>query len=531
MVRWLLIVLLLAPVLAEAQYTMPDSLKGDWMNAGFLRFKSNFPSITKVINVLDYGVKNDNTDSANTSALMSAISEIDTNGITQIYFPAGLYRFSGNINIFYLNDIVLKGDGAQNTRLLFDLNGISGINNIHINHCERIGVQDLYIERMDSSEFGNNISITNSDSCWVSGVESYMPVSNHISFSSSNNIDIYGCYFNSSWNSGPGGNGYGVVIGTNSNNSLIENNIFNHLRHSMITSGNTSGNVFGYNFSTDPYTTEAWFGYNDWPADMCLHGDPGPNNMPPHHTLFEGNIGAFMHADASHGYNGPYNTFFRNRATYYGLWVREGSDKQILLANEVDDKDGDSHALFDNMWDALTVLSFDNIIVGNTNFDPSTPSYPTPSEYVTDQTLYLDTNNMPEFLQQTEYWPPIGVLDNAHLGGGTIPAKQRWGSQTNLTVSIKDFTQNNHTLYSILYQNYPNPFSSKTTISFHLKRSQKIRLSVFDLAGKEVALIAEGEHNAKRHNFTFTTKEIKPGLYFYCLETKNERHLKKMLLH
>lgn len=69
----------------------------------------------------------------------------------------------------------------------------------------------------------------------------------------------------------------------------------------------------------------------------------------------------------------------------------------------------------------------------------------------------------------------------------------------------------------VLSQNTPNPFSRNTEISFVLPEAQRVRLSVYDLIGKEVATLVEGVLPAGRHDIDFDGQDLPNGVYFYRL--------------
>ncbi len=81
-----------------------------------------------------------------------------------------------------------------------------------------------------------------------------------------------------------------------------------------------------------------------------------------------------------------------------------------------------------------------------------------------------------------------------------------------------------------LSQNYPNPFNPSTTISYTLKGNGKVRLSVYDTIGREVAILVDGVQSAGRHEVAFTGADLPSGVYFYRLQTANEVITKKMAL-
>jgi hypothetical protein len=68
-----------------------------------------------------------------------------------------------------------------------------------------------------------------------------------------------------------------------------------------------------------------------------------------------------------------------------------------------------------------------------------------------------------------------------------------------------------------LSQNYPNPFNPATTISVALSEESLITLKVFDLAGREVAVLVDGTRPAGRWNVTFEGGQLPSGVYVYQL--------------
>jgi hypothetical protein len=81
-----------------------------------------------------------------------------------------------------------------------------------------------------------------------------------------------------------------------------------------------------------------------------------------------------------------------------------------------------------------------------------------------------------------------------------------------------------------LEQNYPNPFNPTTKIKFGLPSGSNVRLSVTDIIGKEVYLLADKEFSAGYHVIEFNTTNISSGVYFYKLETPEFISTKKMLV-
>jgi len=82
----------------------------------------------------------------------------------------------------------------------------------------------------------------------------------------------------------------------------------------------------------------------------------------------------------------------------------------------------------------------------------------------------------------------------------------------------------------ILFNNYPNPFNPQTTISYELKQSKKVNLTVFDISGEKIIQLLNQPQSAGLHNITFDASGLSSGIYFYRLETDNFIETKKMIL-
>ena len=73
-------------------------------------------------------------------------------------------------------------------------------------------------------------------------------------------------------------------------------------------------------------------------------------------------------------------------------------------------------------------------------------------------------------------------------------------------------------LTTTLAQNYPNPFNPSTMIEFTVAKSGLAKLTVYDLLGREVAVLADGEvMSGMRHRVQFDASRLTSGMYFYRL--------------
>jgi hypothetical protein len=65
-----------------------------------------------------------------------------------------------------------------------------------------------------------------------------------------------------------------------------------------------------------------------------------------------------------------------------------------------------------------------------------------------------------------------------------------------------------------LYQNYPNPFNPSTTIQFDLPRTIFVSLKIYDIAGREVATLANSVFQAGTYKITWNSSSASSGIYF-----------------
>lgn len=81
-----------------------------------------------------------------------------------------------------------------------------------------------------------------------------------------------------------------------------------------------------------------------------------------------------------------------------------------------------------------------------------------------------------------------------------------------------------------LSQNYPNPFNPSTKINFDVPVQAYVTLKVYDIAGREIAKLADGQFNAGEHTVIFDASKFASGVYFYRLTTGEFVRTKRMVL-
>jgi len=81
-----------------------------------------------------------------------------------------------------------------------------------------------------------------------------------------------------------------------------------------------------------------------------------------------------------------------------------------------------------------------------------------------------------------------------------------------------------------LEQNYPNPFNPTTSIAFSLPQSAQVNLTVFDVLGRRVATLVNGNLAAGQHQVQFEASSLPSGMYLYRLTTPAGAITQKMML-
>ncbi|NOS83663.1 MAG: T9SS type A sorting domain-containing protein [Ignavibacteria bacterium] len=81
-----------------------------------------------------------------------------------------------------------------------------------------------------------------------------------------------------------------------------------------------------------------------------------------------------------------------------------------------------------------------------------------------------------------------------------------------------------------LSQNYPNPFNPTTNIRFTVPQTGFVKLSVFDMLGREVETLVNENLNAGTYNADWNASNYSSGVYFYKIQAGNFSEIKKMIL-
>jgi len=125
-------------------------------------------------------------------------------------------------------------------------------------------------------------------------------------------------------------------------------------------------------------------------------------------------------------------------------------------------------------------------------------------------------------LENGYYEYKIRAVDAAYFGSPLATGTFIIGNQT----ATEEFEKTNHS--DMLSQNFPNPFSSKTSINFSVTETGNVSIKVYDILGNEIKTITDKIFAKGLYDVEFDATGISPGVYFYRMTTHNRSVIKKM---
>jgi len=351
------------------------------------------------------------------------------------------------------------------------------------------GVEDLYIERRDAGD-GHTIQFRYVAFGRIRRIESNYTYRTHVYLSEAYACEIRQNYLHHSHDYGGGGHGYGVDLVRHCTDNLIIDNVFQHLRHSMMVHVGSSGNVYAYNFSTEREPQRL--------CDISLHGHFANFN------LFESNVIEEIDIADYWGPMGPGNTFLRNRITQEGIDVNDQSHAQNLIGNVL------VKAAISVKAGVQNTLKHGNVVRGKVQWDSNIEERAIPISYFLQE--------KPDFL--TGYcWPFIGPdLDDEYK----IPAQIRF-ERGNPVTGVNNQSVEKPTDFRL--SAYPNPFNPVTNIAFELSSPAPVRIEIFTVLGQHVGTLADQRMEAGKHLFRFQPGEaLSSGIYIVQFNISGRRH-------
>jgi len=82
--------------------------------------------------------------------------------------------------------------------------------------------------------------------------------------------------------------------------------------------------------------------------------------------------------------------------------------------------------------------------------------------------------------------------------------------------------------YLLQVKNYPNPFSTSTTIEYELKHTAHVQIFIYNYLGEQIKVI-ERKHSAGKHQIAWNAEGLPAGIYFCVLKTESGMQTMKMI--
>ena len=125
----------------------------------------------------------------------------------------------------------------------------------------------------------------------------------------------------------------------------------------------------------------------------------------------------------------------------------------------------------------------------------------------------------------------FSVLEKSRSGNtlwaGTTTGKvYKYNDPVITSVSSSD----QNTSEFMLKQNYPNPFNPKTEISYEVPAVKSVKLTVYNILGKEMAELVNERQSPGKYKVSFDASDLTSGVYIYKLSTENFTETKRMIL-
>ncbi len=117
----------------------------------------------------------------------------------------------------------------------------------------------------------------------------------------------------------------------------------------------------------------------------------------------------------------------------------------------------------------------------------------------------------------------LSTADSARVAGpasGSVSGRMEQEGSAAMATASEDVEELPDEV--MLMGNYPNPFNPRTTIAYALPASARVRLSVYDMLGREVATLVDSVQHAGRHAVVFDAMSLSGGTYLYRLDVSGQ---------
>jgi hypothetical protein len=212
----------------------------------------------------------------------------------------------------------------------------------------------------------------------------------------------------------------------------------------------------------------------------------------PNGTTSTVEVTAASQADGSHA-----------ATTTFNLLAESAALAQVLVApGTIEVAPGDTV-----LFDALGLDQFNQTV-------KITPSWSATGGAIDENGLYMAGSATGEFVV-TATDAATGLSGTARVGNG-------------VAVAVEDADDVPEAFH--LAPNYPNPFNPETTIAFTVPQQAHVRLVVYDVLGRAVAVLVDGPQPAGMHEARFDASGLPSGVYVYRLQAEGFSQTRTMVL-
>ena len=95
---------------------------------------------------------------------------------------------------------------------------------------------------------------------------------------------------------------------------------------------------------------------------------------------------------------------------------------------------------------------------------------------------------------------------------------------------VKSYEEKTTPTEFCLFQNYPNPFNGVTIIKYSLPKAGHVKVDIFDLNGRHVVRLSDGEKSAGNHFVQWSGKNLASGIYFVVLSQYQNSTVRQIVL-
>jgi hypothetical protein len=171
------------------------------------------------------------------------------------------------------------------------------------------------------------------------------------------------------------------------------------------------------------------------------------------------------------------------------------------------------HALFAGL-DPVATDSIGAKIMG---LDPGAASFPLPAPLTDGTATSSKTDNH------------LYLLNGKGVGTNQLSEIQLVGDGTGLVTSVSHNIKSSLPSEFQLCSNFPNPFNPSTMIVFFLPRNERVTLRVYDIAGRLIETLVQGDVPAGEHRLHWSAQGLASGVYLCRMETNDFSNTIRMI--